>query len=69
MSLRNILTKNEISNVYFPKELSYEEKVQSFSTNDGKLIFILIYGYFKAFNQFFDQQLFSFVIILINDGF
>jgi len=55
MSLRNILTKNEILNVYLPKELSYkekiyyfsipenlEEKVQSFSTNDGKLIFILI---------------------------
>ena len=71
MSLLNILTKNEILNSYSPKELSYKEKVyyftlprdleekaQSFSSNDGKLVFILLYGYFKAFNQFFDQKLF-----------
>ena len=67
MSLINILSKKEEKEFYLIKKLSILEKmyffklpnqllekVLSFELNEGKIIFILKYGYFRAFNQFFE---------------
>jgi len=71
MTLANILTNKEKKNLYSPQYLRHQEKVyyfslpkeleikmQLFATIEGKITFILLYGYFKAFNQFFDTNLF-----------
>ena len=56
-----------LKNLYSLKELNFKEKVHffqipttllekvlSFELEDGKVAFLLMYGYFKAFHQFYD---------------
>jgi len=67
MSAITILSKTEEKSLYSLKELNFKEKVYfiqipsvllekvlSFELEDGKVAFILMYGYFKAFHQFYD---------------
>ncbi len=67
MSAITILSKTEEKSLYSLKELNFKEKVHffqiptillekvlSFELEDGKVAFLLMYGYFKAFHQFYD---------------
>ncbi len=67
MSAITILSKTEEKSLYSLKELNFKEKVHffqiptillekvlSFELDDGKVVFLLMYGYFKAFHQFYD---------------
>lgn len=67
MSTITVLSKTEEKSLYSLKELNYKEKahflqilatllekVLSFELEDGKVTFILMYGYFKVFHQFYD---------------
>ena len=67
MSAITILSKTEEKSLYSLKELNFKEKVYffqiptillekvlSFELEDGKVAFLLMYGYFKAFHQFYD---------------
>jgi len=67
MSAITILSKTEEKSLYSLKELNFKEKaffiqipstllekVLSFELENGKVAFLLMYGYFKAFHQFYD---------------
>ena len=69
MSTITILSKTEEKDLYSLKELNFKEKVYffqiptillekvlSFELEDGKVAFLLMYGYFKAFHQFYDTS-------------
>ena len=72
MPVITILSKIEEKTLYLPQQLSFKEKeyllqipanilekVNSFELNEGKLAFILMYGYFKAFHQFYNISEYS----------